>query len=185
MFEGKIISPERRFISRSPEATMALGAQLGASAFPGLVIILEGELGAGKTCFARGFARGLGVDEPVSSPTFALMNRYEGRLTLLHFDAWMEGRERALLADGGADLIGDQAVTLIEWGERVAEDLGESYLHILLGHLGPDSGPESRSLNLVAKGPDPLHGALVAGLNARPGELDEKVAGGGPDGQIH
>ncbi len=141
---------QRTFLSHSPEATEAAAERLGAVARAGLVILLDGDLGTGKTCFARGFARGLGVTEAVSSPTFALMNRYEGRLPLLHFDAWMEGRERALLADGGADLVGAEAVALIEWGERVGADLGLPALQVRMGYLGRGFGLEDRKMTLSA-----------------------------------
>ncbi|HIG10221.1 MAG: tRNA (adenosine(37)-N6)-threonylcarbamoyltransferase complex ATPase subunit type 1 TsaE [bacterium] len=127
------------FFSRGPDQTEALGAALGRLAWAGLVIALEGELGAGKTCFVRGLASGLEIEEPVTSPSFALMHEYKGRLGLLHFDAWMEGRERALLADGGDELLGSDAVCAIEWGERVQAALPEPYLRLLLTHESPTS----------------------------------------------
>ncbi len=165
--------PLRTFLSLFPEATEQLAEGLGRQAFAGLVVVLEGELGAGKTCFARGFARGLGVIEPVSSPTFALMNRHEGRLPLLHFDAWMEGRERALLADGGSDLVGEEVVTLIEWGERVAEQLGGAQLHVRLAHVGGPDGLERREIQLSAHGSCPRILALVETLEPLEGHFEE------------
>ena len=164
---------ERNFLSLSPEATEDCAAWLGAHAEAGLVVLLDGDLGAGKTCFARGFARGLGVDEVVASPTFALMNRYEGRLPLLHFDAWMESRERCLLADGGAELVGGSAVTLIEWGERVAEELGGAQLHVRLAHVGGPDGLEKRALTLSARGSCPSIKGLVEGVRPVLGSLEE------------
>lgn len=153
----------RRFQSLSPGATEALGESLGRAAGAGLVLVLEGELGAGKTCLVRGFARGLEVDEPVSSPTFALMNEYEGRLPLLHFDAWMEGRERSFLADGGASVLGGSAVAVIEWGERVAAWLPRPYLRVSLGHGEMRDGAETRWIELGIVGPE---GGLEALLEA-------------------
>ncbi len=164
---------KRTFLSHSPEATEDFAAWLGRQAFPGLTLLLDGDLGAGKTCFARGFARGLGVSEPVASPTFALMNRYEGRLPLLHFDAWMESRERSLLADGGADLVGGDGVTLIEWGERVADDLGGSQLAVRLDHVGGADGLEKRKLSLSVRGPCPALEALVEAVRPVFGALEE------------
>lgn len=170
----------RRFLSRSPEVTELLGARLARLASPGLVVVLEGELGTGKTCFVRGFARGLEVDENVTSPTFALMNEYEGRLPLLHFDAWMEGRERSFLADGGADQLGERAVALIEWGERVAEWLPRPYLRIWLRHT---SEPETRSIEVAIVGPpgglQELSGALepFEGLEIAPSPPAEGGSG--------
>jgi tRNA threonylcarbamoyladenosine biosynthesis protein TsaE len=166
--------PRRReFLSLSVSATEDLAAGLGALAQAGLVVLLEGDLGAGKTCFARGFARGLGVSETVNSPTFALMNRYEGRLPLLHFDAWMEGRERALLADGGADLVGADVVTLIEWGDRVAKDLGGSPLLVQLGHVGGPLGLEQRKISLSTSGACPQVLGLVEAVRPAEGRLEE------------
>src|SRR5687767_999122 len=96
---------ERAFLSRSPEATEAFAEAIGRRLRAGSVIALSGELGAGKTCFTRGLARGLGIEDDVTSPTFALMAAHEGRLALYHFDAWMEGREKALFLDGGDEWL--------------------------------------------------------------------------------
>jgi len=129
---------ERAWISRDPEATEALGEAIGRGAPPGLVVALDGDLGAGKTCFVRGLARGLDVHESVSSPTYALMASYAGRLPLHHFDAWMEGRERAFLADGGAEWLDGEGVAAVEWAARVASSLPAERLEIQLAHVGPD-----------------------------------------------
>jgi tRNA threonylcarbamoyladenosine biosynthesis protein TsaE len=153
-----------RYLSRSPEATFGLGEALGRLAPPGLVVCLEGDLGAGKTCFVRGLARGLGIEGPVTSPSFALMNEYEGRHPLLHFDAWMEGRERALLADGGSDALTGGAVCAIEWGERIEEVLPEPYLRIALAH----EAAEQRLLDVRVVGT----GAPAAQLEALLGALE-------------
>lgn len=161
-----------RLESPSPEITEELGEALGRVAPGGLVIALEGDLGAGKTCFVRGLARGLEIEGPVTSPSFALMNEYEGRLPLLHFDAWMEGRERALLADGGADALLSGAVCAIEWGERVEESLPEPYLRIAIQHLSP----EERLLSLAvvgARAPAAALEALLKGLKV-PSEMREE-----------
>lgn len=115
---------ERCWQSESPQATEALGQALGECVPAGTVITLDGELGAGKTCFTRGLARGLGIVEQVSSPTYALMHSYQGpHASLLHFDAWMEDRERALLAEGAEEFLLSSAVVAIEWAQRVADFL--------------------------------------------------------------
>lgn len=163
----------RSFASGSPEATLALAAALGARLPAGSVLALEGELGAGKTCFVRGLARGLGIEEPVSSPTFTLMHRYEGPRSLLHYDAWMEGRERAFLADGGAEWLGDDAVAAIEWAERVRDFLPRPHLVIELRHRGPDA--REILLRLAGGGSPAAERALeelVRGLEPPPGMVE-------------
>ncbi|MCA8980388.1 MAG: tRNA (adenosine(37)-N6)-threonylcarbamoyltransferase complex ATPase subunit type 1 TsaE [Planctomycetes bacterium] len=150
------------FRSGSTESTEALARALGAIFQGGELIALDGELGAGKTAFVRGLARGLGIEGPVSSPTFTLMQEYEGRLLLRHFDAWMESRERSFLADGGSDALEDGAVCAVEWSERVADWLPEPYLRVALAHLGSE---ERRvTLEVVGEGPaaDRLRAALAA-----------------------
>jgi tRNA threonylcarbamoyladenosine biosynthesis protein TsaE len=128
---------ERAWISQGPEATEALAEAIGRAAMPGLVVALDGDLGAGKTCFVRGLARGLDVVDTVASPTYALMSTYSGRLDLYHFDAWMEGRERAFLADGGAEWLDSAGVAAVEWAARVASALPEERLDVEIEHAGP------------------------------------------------
>ena len=128
----------RRLRSHSARATEALAEELGRALTPDSVVALDGELGAGKTCFVRGLARGLGVTDPVNSPTYTLMHQYSGRLTLYHFDAWMEGREAALLEDGGDAWFRAGGVAVVEWASRVADWLPQPYLGIELSHAGPD-----------------------------------------------
>jgi len=117
----------------------------------------------------RGFARGLGVVEPVTSPSFALMNGYQGRLPLLHFDAWMEGRERSFLADGGAGELGRGAVAVIEWGERVADWLPRPLLRVVLRHGPRLAGKETRGIELGILGPPGALRALVELCGPAPG----------------
>ena len=157
-----MVAEPLRFRSCSTEATEALAPALGASFEGGELIALDGELGAGKTAFVRGLARGLGVEGPVSSPTFTLMQEYEGRVLLRHFDAWMESRERSFLADGGSDALEDGAVCAIEWSERIADWLPEPYLRVVLAHLGP----EERRIELAVIGGGPVADRLNATLGA-------------------
>ncbi|MAF65665.1 MAG: tRNA (adenosine(37)-N6)-threonylcarbamoyltransferase complex ATPase subunit type 1 TsaE [Planctomycetes bacterium] len=161
----------RSFLSRSPEQTEALGACLGEVLEAGAVLALCGDLGSGKTCFARGVARGLGVEEPVTSPTFALLATYEGRLPLQHFDAWMEGRGRALLADGAGDCLGAEGVAVIEWAERVEEWLPREHLRVELNH----NNARERLLTLAAWGAAPgrsCAGAWLRALEVRGGAVE-------------
>jgi tRNA threonylcarbamoyladenosine biosynthesis protein TsaE len=105
--------------SRSAQETEAIGAQIGRTLGPGAVLGLSGELGAGKTCFARGVAHALGVRGPVTSPTFTLVNEYRGTLTVYHVDAYRTGGP-AELADLGLDEYFDgEGVTLVEWAEKL------------------------------------------------------------------
>ena len=156
------MAPERSFVTHSAEATEELAEQLGAGLGPGAVIALDGDLGAGKTTFVRGLCRGLdvGPDEDVSSPTYTLMHEYRGRLSVYHFDAWMEGREEAFLEGGGAEWLHAGGVSVIEWAERVRDWLPEPRLEVRLSHLGPSE----RRLELALVGEDPALAALLAAL---------------------
>lgn len=131
------MAPERAFLSRSERATRALARDLGRTLESGDVVALEGDLGSGKTTFVRGLAEGLDVEEPVQSPTYTLMLSYEGRVALHHLDAYMEGRERAFLLDGGAEWLGEGGVSVVEWSERVADLLPEPRVVVRLKHRGP------------------------------------------------
>ena len=111
----------RTFRSRSAEETAALGEALGRRLGQGAVIALDGELGAGKTVFVQGLARGLGVEEPVTSPSFTLMHEHAGRLTLHHFDAWMTGREVAFLeATSSSTRSPSASTTRVRWQHAVS-----------------------------------------------------------------
>ena len=128
----------RRFHSLSAEATERLGESLGEALGGGAVLALDGELGAGKTAFIRGLARGLGVGDQISSPTFTLMIEYQGRLPFFHFDAWMAGREALFLEGGGADYLGSEGVCAIEWAARVGSYLPAMRLSLRFGHRTPE-----------------------------------------------
>src|SRR5476651_2721992 len=108
------------FISQSPAETEALGEKLGRAAERGFVIALSGDLGAGKTQFVKGIARGLGISARVHSPTFTLVNEYGGgRLKLFHLDLYrLETREQILSA-GIRDFLAPDGVAVIEWAERI------------------------------------------------------------------
>ncbi len=156
------VRAQRSFRSHSTEATEAFGAALARAieAQPALVrggvaVTLEGELGTGKTAVARGIARGLGSDDAVHSPSFTLMHTYQGRLPIYHFDAWMQGRERAFLEGGGGEWLDGGGVALIEWASRVESWLPLPRLALFLQHIGP-AEPDGRLLTLAALAP-PAH----------------------------
>jgi tRNA threonylcarbamoyladenosine biosynthesis protein TsaE len=107
------------FISHSPAETQSLGETLGRGTASGLVIGLSGDLGTGKTQFVKGFARGLGFTGRVSSPTFALVNIYEGgRLTLFHLDLYRLDTPDQIISAGLEEYLQPRGVTVIEWAER-------------------------------------------------------------------
>ena len=115
------------------EDTQALGKRLSAGLRPGDVILLSGRMGAGKSEFARGVARGLGIVSAVPSPSFTILNVYdEGRLPLYHFDWYRIGDESELTDMGLDEYIGGDGVCLIEWHERAEDLLPETALEVLL-----------------------------------------------------
>lgn len=113
-------------VSLCPEDTFALGKELGEKAKPGDVICLDGDLGVGKTVFTQGFAAGLGIAEPVNSPTFTIVQQYdEGRLPLYHFDVYRIGDISEMDEVGYEDLFFGEGVCLIEWSGLIEEILPE------------------------------------------------------------
>ena len=108
------------FISHSPAETEALGEQFGRAARRGLVIALCGDLGAGKTQFVRGLARGLGISGRVHSPTFTLLNEYGGgRLKLFHLDLYRLETAEQILSAGIEEYLKPDGVSVVEWAERI------------------------------------------------------------------
>jgi tRNA threonylcarbamoyladenosine biosynthesis protein TsaE len=104
----------------SPDATRAVAATLGELLVAGDLVLLVGDLGAGKTAFAQGLARGLGVEEPVTSPTFTIVAEYQGRLPLAHVDVYRLERVQDLY-DLGFDELVDEGVTVVEWGDLIEQ----------------------------------------------------------------
>jgi tRNA threonylcarbamoyladenosine biosynthesis protein TsaE len=110
------------FISHSPAETESLGESFGRAARHGFVFALTGELGAGKTQFVKGIARGLGIAARVRSPTFTLVNEYAGgRLRLFHLDLYRLETRGQILSAGLEDFFQPDGVAVIEWAERIAE----------------------------------------------------------------
>ncbi|MDO5475589.1 MAG: tRNA (adenosine(37)-N6)-threonylcarbamoyltransferase complex ATPase subunit type 1 TsaE [Eubacteriales bacterium] len=117
------MSAERRiYTSESPEETFRFGHMLAEEATPGEVYALDGDLGVGKTVFTKGFAEGLGIEEPVSSPTFTILQIYEeGRLPLYHFDVYRIEEPEEMEEIGFDEYIDGDGVCLIEWAGRIAD----------------------------------------------------------------
>ena len=112
------------FTSASPAETEAIGAALARHLVPGDVVAYRGDLGAGKTAFTRGLARGLGISEPVTSPTYTIVNEYpDGRLPLFHFDMYRLSDADELFDLGWEDYLARGGVCAVEWSENVAHAL--------------------------------------------------------------
>jgi len=125
-----------RYLTNSPEQTEELGARLAGLLKPGAVIAYYGDLGAGKTAFTRGLARGLGITEPVTSPTYTIVNEYlSGSMPLFHFDMYRLGSSDELFDIGWEDYLTRGGVCAVEWSENV-EDALEDVLYVRICRLG-------------------------------------------------
>ena len=128
-----------QYITSSPAETEAIGAALGKIILPGTVIAYRGDLGAGKTAFTRGLARGLGCSEIVTSPTYTIVNEYlGGRIPLFHFDMYRLRSSDDLFDIGWDDYLDRGGVCAVEWSENV-DDAMEDALYITIEKLGEDS----------------------------------------------
>jgi tRNA threonylcarbamoyladenosine biosynthesis protein TsaE len=140
---------ERVVTTTGPAATRSLAARLAAVARPGDLLCLVGDLGAGKTQFAKGFAVGLGITDTVSSPTFVLMAEYVGRLPLFHLDLYRIDDARDALAGGLLDERQVAGVALVEWAERLGPVLPVSRLDVVID----GTGDEPRRISLRSSDP--------------------------------
>ena len=119
--------------SLSPEQTFQIGVKLSENARPGQVFTLTGDLGVGKTVFTQGFAHGLGIDEPVNSPTFTSVQEYEsGRIPFYHFDVYRIGDVEEMDEIGFEDYIYGEGVSLIEWANLIEEILPQERTEIVI-----------------------------------------------------
>ena len=125
-------------VSSSPAETQAAGERLGARLEAGAVVACVGELGAGKTCFLQGLARGLGVRSAVTSPTFVLVNEYVGRLRVHHLDAYRTGTLSELLDIGIEEFMYGDGVTVIEWADKLLPLLPPSTITVTITGLGDE-----------------------------------------------
>ncbi len=126
-------------ISHSMEETLALAEQLGKEAVRGAVFALVGDLGAGKTIIAKGIARGMGITDEITSPTFTLMEVYEGPLPLYHFDLYRINREEELDQLFFEEYWEDDGISVIEWADRAPGRLPETRITILVEYLDETS----------------------------------------------
>lgn len=135
----------------SPEQTLRLAVKLGEFCRPGDVVALVGELGTGKTLFAKGLAQGLGVppDEPVVSPSFTLLNEYTGRCPVYHFDFYRLADAGDMENLGLEEYLGSEGVIIVEWAERIPQALSVEHLEIHMEYAGENR----RTITISGTGP--------------------------------
>ena len=127
------------FLTNSPEETEKVGAALGHVLKPGTILAYRGDLGAGKTAFTRGLARGLGYAEPVTSPTYTIVNEYlGGRLPLFHFDMYRLASSECLWDIGWDDYLERGGICAVEWSENV-DDAMENAVYVTIHKTGETS----------------------------------------------
>ena len=133
-----------RFITKNENETTALGEAFAKSLKPGSVVALYGDLGAGKTAFVRGLARGLGVTERVSSPTFTIVNEYPGETPLFHFDMYRLSSSDELFDIGWEDYLDRGGVCAVEWSENVEDAFYPDVIKVMI----EKTGDSERSIEL-------------------------------------
>ena len=148
----------------SPEETRAVAAQLLPHLPPGTILCLHGPLGAGKTCFAQGFARALGIRRPVGSPTFTLVNEYRGTLPLAHVDLYRIRGTADALSLGLEDYLDHfPGILLVEWPERAPDLFPPDALHLTFV-----AGPNENTRTITLSGGAASSRALPGGVGATP-----------------
>ncbi|HBO61981.1 MAG TPA: tRNA (adenosine(37)-N6)-threonylcarbamoyltransferase complex ATPase subunit type 1 TsaE [Candidatus Olsenella avistercoris] len=157
---------ERRFVTGSRDQTIALGEKIGRALEAGDVLVLTGDLGAGKTQLTKGIAAGMGVVGDVTSPTFTIEMVYEGaEMPLYHFDLYRLDDPDQLEDTGIFDVLGADGVCSIEWGEQFAEEIGDARVDVFVTRLEDEAAPGEeppREVRLVAH--DARGEALLAAL---------------------
>jgi tRNA threonylcarbamoyladenosine biosynthesis protein TsaE len=166
----------------SPAATKEVAGRLAGLCASGDVVLLSGELGAGKTAFAQGFAAALGVEGPVTSPTFALVRQYRCAgtapvATLIHADVYRTGSLGEVVELALGELVEERAIALIEWGDLAAPALGDDALDVLLelprDEAEAEAEPERRTISIRGRGrwterADEVAGALSLSPSGTP-----------------
>jgi tRNA threonylcarbamoyladenosine biosynthesis protein TsaE len=138
----------RTVVTRDPASTRTLAGALASVAMAGDLVSLIGDLGAGKTQFAKGFGAGLGITDTIVSPSFVLMAEYRGRLPLFHVDLYRLADAAEALAGGLVDERQAEGVTLIEWADRLADAMPAERLDVVID----GTGEEPRTIELRAEG---------------------------------
>ncbi|MBM7624046.1 tRNA (adenosine(37)-N6)-threonylcarbamoyltransferase complex ATPase subunit type 1 TsaE [Sporohalobacter salinus] len=125
-----------KLTTENPEETIRFGIEIGELLNSGDIICLQGNLGAGKTCLAKGLLKGLDVEEEVTSPTYTLVNEYEGRLPAYHIDLYRISDHRELYDIGFEEYLYGEGVTIIEWPDKAGPLMPDSYLNITIKSQG-------------------------------------------------
>lgn len=134
--------------TNSPEETFALGEKIGKEAQPGQLYTLIGDLGVGKTVLTQGIAKGLGIEEPICSPTFTIVQVYEeGRMPFYHFDVYRIGDIEEMDEIGYEDYFYGQGLTMVEWANLIEEILPDSYQQITI-EKDPEKGFDYRKITI-------------------------------------
>jgi len=123
---------EKSYTTATAEETVQLGVQIGKNLRPGSVVALSGPLGSGKTTFTKGVASGLGIQETVTSPTFTLINEYEGTIPLYHIDTYRLENVEEFQEIGGEELLYDKGVVIIEWSDKIASLLPPHHIAVTI-----------------------------------------------------
>lgn len=138
-----------KFISNSPKDTEKLGYKLGKALKSGDILCLLGDLGAGKTALTKAIAKGLGIDDYVTSPTFTIINEYNGRLPLYHFDVYRLTSIEELYDLGYEEYFYSNGITIIEWADKIEEILPEDTINI---HINRTLNQNEREIIFTGKG---------------------------------
>lgn len=140
-----------KFHSNSARETEELGMRLGSILQKGDTVCLSGDLGTGKTAFTGGIAKAMGIDEYITSPTFTIINEYEGKLPLYHFDVYRIGDAGEMIETGFDDYIGGDGVAVIEWAELIEEILPGDRIDVRI-EKDDASDTDSRLITMVFHG---------------------------------
>ena len=158
---------QKAFVTHGQDETIALGRRLGALLDEGDVLVLTGDLGAGKTQLTKGIADGLGVEDDVTSPTFNILMVYEGaKMPLYHFDLYRLEDAGQLEDTGLYDLLGGDGPCVIEWGEQFASEIGDERLDVFVSRLD----------ELAAAGEEPPREVRLVAHGARAQEIADALA---------
>src|SRR5690554_3092802 len=141
----------KEILTNSPQQTYELGKRIGQILKPGAVICLSGEMGAGKTAITQGIVKGVGVDTYVTSPTYTIINEYDGEIPIFHFDVFRIEDVEELYQIGFDEYLYGEGIVIIEWASLIEEALPHEYLWI---NIGKGKNFNDRILTLTAKGQD-------------------------------